>query len=304
MSSKTSSSTKNIITGVVGVVAVILVIVVVCVIRFGNDEEKKREDETVIVSEIISEIRTDENGETFFYTMVTRYSKPKYSSDHTYATTKKPTTTEEEQFVELTNYVYATDENGNPKYDENGQMMTEVVTYTVPADSVTQPTEYVPETENIEVTDEDGAPVVDESGNRVTQVVTLPPPTTVTQEEIWDSEETRPGPGIFPTRDDALAENIVAQINRDREERGLAPLTHDQDLKADARIQSTYKAAPELADKEYNSGTTFETDYGGQSLYVTVMQSVGGRALSADTTMIGIGVVKLNGTYYTTVILA
>lgn len=303
MSSNMSSSTKNIITGVVGVVAVILVVVVVLVMKFGGEEEK-REKETIMVSEIISEIRTDENGETFFYTMVTRYSKPKYSSGHTYATTKRPTTTEGEQFVELTSYEYATDENGNPKYDENGQMMTEVVTFTVPADSIIPPTEYIPPTENVEVTDENGNPVLDESGNRVTQVVTLPPPETVTQEEIWNNEETRPGPGFFPTRDDALADNIVSQINRDREDRGLAPLVHDQDLKADARVQSTYKAAPDLADRDYNYGTTFETDYGGQSLYVTVMQSVGGRALSAETTSIGIGIVKLNGTYYTTVILA
>lgn len=302
MSSNMSSSTKNIITGVVGVVAVILVIVVVLVMKFGG--ENKRENETVMVSEIISEIRTDENGETFFYTMVTRYSKPKYSSKHTYPATKKPSTTEEEKFVELTKYEYATDENGNPKYDENGQMMTEVVTYTVPADSVTQPTEYIPPTQNVEVTDENGAPVFDESGNRVTQVVTLPEPTTATQEEIWNSDNSRPGPGVFPTRDDALADTIVTQINRDRAERGLEALVHDQDLKADARVQSTYKAAPDLADKEYNSGTSFVTEYGGQKLYVTVMQSVGGRALSAETTKIGIGIVKLNGTYYTTVILA
>ena len=98
-----SSSTKNIITGVVGVVAVLLVVVVLLVMKFGTDEDR-REKETIIVSEIISELRTDENGETFFYTMVTRYSKPKYSSGHTYPSTKKPTTTA--PFVELTAYEY------------------------------------------------------------------------------------------------------------------------------------------------------------------------------------------------------
>lgn len=296
-----SSSTKNIITGVVGVVAVLLVVVVLLVMKFGTDEDR-REKETIIVSEIISELRTDENGETFFYTMVTRYSKPKYSSGHTYPSTKKPTTTA--PFVELTAYEYATDENGNPVYDENGQMMTEVVTYTVPAESYVAPTEPEPSTESVGVTDENGNAVLDENGNPVTEIVTLPPPETVTREDIWQSENNRPGVGILPTRDDALAENIVSQINRDRADRGLEPLTHDQDLKADARVQSTYKAAPDLANKEYNSGTTFETSYGGQSLYVTVMQSMGGRALNAETTRIGVGVVKLNGTYYTTVILA
>ncbi len=300
MSSKMSSSAKNIITGVVGVVAVILVVVVLLVMKFGSDENR-REKETIIVSEIISELRTDENGETFFYTMVTRYSKPKYSSGHTYPPTKKPTTTA--AFVEVTSYEYVTDENGNIQYDENGQMMTEVATYTVPADSVTVPTEPEASTESVGVTDESGNSVLDENGNPVTEIVTLPPPETVTREDIWQTDNKRPGAGILPTRDDALADNIVANINRDREDRGLPHLVHDKDLKADARVQSTYKAAPDLADKELNTGITFETEYGGQSLYGTVMSKVSGKALSADTTKIGVGVVKLNGVYYTTVIL-
>ena len=258
MSSKMSSSTKNILTGAVVAVALILVAAVFLIPKIKEIKESK-ENETVIVSEIISELRTDENGETFFYTMVTRYSRPKYSSNYTYPPTSRPTTTKD-PFVEVTSYEYVTDENGNP--------------------------------------------VLDENGNPVTEVVTLPPPETTTRENVWDDETERPGPGFFPTRDDALAEDIVRQINQDRADRGLDPLVHDQGLKADARVQSTYNAAPELGGEDVNYGTSFETSYGGSGLYQTVMGSVGGRAFSADVTKVGVGVVKLNGTYYTTIILA
>ena len=302
MSSKMSSSTKNILTGAVVAVALLLVAAVFLAPKIKEWKENK-ENETVIVSEIITEIGTDENGETFFYTMVTRYSRPKYSSNHTYPPTSRPSTTKEDEFVELTSYEYVTDENGNPVFDENGNYATEVVTYTVPAEEFEPPSEYEPSTENVAVTDENGNPVLDENGNAVTEVVTLPPPETTTRENIWDGETERPGPGFFPTRDDALADKIVTQINRDRADRGLDPLTHDQDLKADARVQSTYNAAPELGGDDTDYGTSFETSYGGDSLFQTVMGSVGGRALSADVTKIGVGVVKLNGTYYTTIIL-
>lgn len=302
MSSKMSSSTKNILTGAVVAVALILVAAVFLISKIKEIKESK-ENETVIVSEIISELRTDENGETFFYTMVTRYSRPKYSSNYTYPPTSRPTTTKD-PFVEVTSYEYVTDENGNPVFDENGNYATEVVTYTVPAEEVEPPSEYEPSTENVAVTDENGNPVLDENGNPVTEVVTLPPPETTTRENIWDDETERPGPGFFPTRDDALAEDIVRQINQDRADRGLDPLVHDQGLKADARVQSTYNAAPELGGEDVNYGTSFETSYGGSGLYQTVMGSVGGRAFSADVTKVGVGVVKLNGTYYTTIILA
>lgn len=306
-------SSKNILTGLVCIVALILVVVVILVKTGAFDStERTTEMETIIETSVVYESQTNEEGSIEYVTWVHKYPKPKYSSNHTYPTTKKRTTVPESTtapFVEQSSAVAVTDENGIPQFDENGVPFTEIVTYTVAADSITttEPTtEFVPRTEGAVVTNHWGRTEVDESGNPVTEIVTLDAPPT-TKEDIW-AENTQPGTtekkliNIEPElkRDDALAQNIISQINADREAAGLEPLEHATNLKATARTNSMASAMPGV----YGEPSTYchVTTFGGNPVYQQVAAANKSTIMSAETTQIGVGVIVYEGKYYTTVI--
>lgn len=313
-------SSKNILTGLVCIVALILVVVVVLV-KTGVLENTDRtiEMETIIETSVVYESQTNEEGSVEYVTWVHTYPKPKYSSKHTYPTTKKKTTvpnTDETTapFVEQSSFVAITDENGIPQFDENGVPFTELITFTVPADSITttEPTtEFVPRTEGVVVTNILGRPEKDENGNPKTEIVTLDaPPTTLA--DIW-SENVQTGTtkkGFINLesnikRDDSLAQAIVDQINRDREAAGLPALEHATGLKATARTNSMALALPEVyGEPTAPDAYTLTTGYGGNSVYQTVKAANNATVMSADTTQIGVGVVVYEGQYHTTVIFS
>lgn len=296
-------------TGIVVALAVILVVVVILVKSnvFESNKTTTTEMETVIETEIVVVSETNDMGDIEYLTMVSTYHRPKYSALYTYPTTTKPTTTEEEttteiQYVEQTSYVHVTDENGNRQFMEDGTPITETVVYTVDANSLTT-TQYVPKTSIVQVTNEAGEPDGDK-----TEIVTIDV-TTTTKKNIWEttvSTEKEGGLNIemgTPERDDALADKIVAQINEDRAEQGLAPLEHTTKLKASARTNSMALALPDVyGEGKVNADYTAQTAYGGESLYMMVADSTRAKAQSADVTQIGVGVVVYEGKYYTTVI--
>lgn len=308
-------SSKNILTGLVCIVALILVVVVILVKTGAFDgTERTTEMETIIETSVVYESETNEEGSVEYITWVHTYPKPKYSSNHTYPTTKKRTTvpnteTTTAPFVEQSSAVAVTDENGIPQFDENGVPFTEIVTYTVAADSITTTettTEFVPRTEGVVVTNILGRPEKDENGNPVTEIVTLDAPPT-TKEDIW-GENTQPGTtekkliNLEPNlkRDDNLAQAIISQINADREAAGLEPLEHSTNLKATARTNSMASAMPDV----YGEPSTYclVTTYGGNPVYQQVAAANNSTIMSAETTQIGVGVVVYEGKYYTTVI--
>ncbi len=311
-------SSKNILTGLVCIIAMILVVVVVLV-KTGvlENTDRTTEMETIIETSVVYESQTNEEGSVEFVTWVHTYPKPKYSSNHTYPTTKRKTTVPNPDettapFVEQSSWVMVTDENGMPQFDENGVPFTELITFTVPADSITttEPTtEFVPRTEGVVVTNIFKQPEKDENGNPITEIVTLDaPPTTLA--DIW-SENVQTGTtkkGFINLesnikRDDSLAQAIVDQINRDREAAGLPALEHATGLKATARTNSMAIALPEVyGEPTAPDAYTLTTGYGGNSVYQTVKAANNATVMSADTTQIGVGVVVYEGKYYTTVI--
>lgn len=311
-------SGKNILTAAVGVFALILVVIVILVKTGSFDRvEETTEVETIIETSIVVETETNEEGSIEYVTALHYYPKPKYSSNHTYPTTKKKTTvprstTTTVPMLEMTDFVPVTDENGIPQFDENGVPFTEMLTYTVPADSTTttEPTtEFVPRTEGVVVTNRWGREEKDEDGNPLTEMVTLDaPPTTL--RDLW-SENLQSGTTnkdgkddkVNLKRDDSLAQAVVDQINRDREAEGLAPLEHASNLKATARTNSMELALPEVYGEPSASGAyTLITTYGGNPIYQTVKAANSAKAMGEETTQIGVGIVVYEGQYYTTVI--
>lgn len=308
-------SSKNLLTGLVCIVALILVVVVILVKTGAFDgAERTTEMETIIETSVVYESQTNEEGSVEYITWVHSYPAPKYSSNHTYPTTKKRTTVSNTEtttvpMLEQTSFVAVTDENGIPQFDENGVPFTELVTYTIPADSTTttEPTtEFVPRTEGVVVTNRWGKTETDENGNPVTEIVTLDAPPT-TKADIW-AENTQSGTtekkliNIEPEvkRDDNLAQAIITQINADREEAGLEPLEHSTNLKATARTNSMASALPDVYGEP--SSYCLVTTYGGNPVYQQVKAANNATIMSADTTQIGVGIVVYEGKYYTTVI--
>lgn len=301
-------SKKNIITGAVAALALALVVFVVLIETGIVDTRSLTQAQTVIESEIIVVSETNEQGEIEFITMVTKYARPKVTSNHRYPT-KKPTTTlpatTTVKYVEQSSYVHITDVNGIPQFNDDGTPVTEVVTYTIAENSLTQPTTVAPKTSAVAVTSPDGAVQTDVSGNPVTEVVTYIE-TTTQGPDIW-SENTQEGTTKAPLiqtdvkRDDALAQAIVDQINADRKEQGLEPLEHTTNLKAQARTNSMALALPEIYGSSNGSAYTLVTKYGGNPVYQQVAAANRDRIMSADTKQIGVGVVKYNDQYYTSV---
>ena len=305
-------SKKNIVTGVIAALALALVAVVALVETGVISSNFMTEPETVIESEIVVVSETNELGSIEYITMVTKYSKPKVSSNHRYPTKKRTTTTTLPttttiRYVEQSSVHHVTDVNGIPQFNDDGSPVTEIHTYTVPEDSITEPTTAAPKTSAVVITDASGLQQTDVSGNPVTEVVTYTE-TTTQGPDIW-SENTKEGTtGIFNIetsvkRDDKLAQTVVDQINLDRKAEGLEPLKHTTGLKASARTNSMALAMPDLYGSGQVSGAyTLVTPYGGNPIYQTVAAANKSKVMSADTKEIGIGVVIYEGKYYTTVL--
>ena len=302
-------SKKNIITGAVAFLALVLVVFVVLIETGIVDTRSLTQAQTVIESEIIVVSETNDQGEIEYITMVTKYARPKVTSNHRYPT-KKPTTTLPPtttiRYVEQSSFVHITDANGIPQFNDDGTPITEVVTYTIAEESLTQPTTAEPKTSAIAITDADGVEQTDESGNALTEVVTYTE-TTTKGPDIW-SENTQEGTTRAPLiqtdvkRDDSLAQAIVDQINADRKAQGLEPLEHATNLKAQARTNSMAIALPEIYGGGKDSFFTLVTKFGGNPVYQQVAAANRDKIMSADTTQIGVGVVKYNDQYYTSVI--
>ncbi len=311
-------STKNILTGVVAALALVLVLVVILV-KTGvfNGEERTTEQEMIVETSMMVVTGTDADGNDFQYTVPVSYTRPKYSTFHTYP--KKPTTTKEtteasttQGFVVESSAVQMTDPSGVPVTGEDGQPLTELVTYTVP---VTEPTtappttKYVQSTSSVIVTDRWGHTSLDENGNPVTEIVGIGPPVP-TEGDIW-SESAEPGttsrfeiPNAAPERNQTLAQAIVDQVNVNRYNGGLVPLEVSGELKTDAEMNCMSLALPNVYGESTVSGAyTFKTEYGGNSLYNNAVAPViADKAMSEGVSKIGVGVVEYNDMYYTTVI--
>ncbi len=294
-------STKNIFTGLIVLLAVLMVVAVL--IATGVIGNKEDEQPTVIETAIVEMSETNKNGDVLFYTMVSEYIRPGVSSDHTYKTTKRVTT--DSPYAEIESFVYVTNEDGSPVYDENGRPVTEAVKVTVDKNSLT--TQAVePETAYHQVTDENGNPVLDENGQPVTEAVTVvvtAAPTT----DRW-AEESRADNGFLPDidiqvgRDDALANNIIGQINADRSSvGGKTPLAAE--LNGVARQDSAFSSISGYNDRVSGRGMTFVTTYGGSQLYADIARAMSSKIHSDSATKIGVGVTKSGGKYYTTVII-
>lgn len=305
-------SKKNIVTGVIAVLALVLVAVVALVETGVIDNAFLTEPETVIESEIVVVSETNELGSVEYITMLTKYAKPNVSSNHRYPTKKRTTTTTLPttttiRYVEQSSVHHVTDVNGIPQFNDDGSPVTEIITYTVPEDSITQPTTAAPKTSAVAVTDASGNQQTDASGNAVTEVVTYTE-TTTKGPDIW-SENTQEGTtGIFNIetsvkRDDKLAQAVVDQINADRKAEGLEPLSHTTNLKASARTNSMALAMPDIYGSGQVSGAyTLVTPYGGNPIYQIVAAANKDKVKSADTKEIGVGVVIYEDKYYTTVL--
>ncbi|MBE6770623.1 MAG: CAP domain-containing protein [Ruminococcaceae bacterium] len=305
-------SKKNIVTGIIAALALVLVAVVALVETGIISSDFLTEPETVIESEIVVVSETDEFGSVEYITMLTKYAKPKVSSNHRYPTKKTTTaatlpTTTTIRYVEQSSYHHVTDVNGIPQFNDDGSPVTEVIIYTVPEDSITQPTTAAPKTSAVAVTDASGNQQTDASGNPITEVITYTE-TTTKAPDIW-SENTQEGTtGIFNIetsvkRDDKLAQTVVDQINIDRKAAGLEPLSHATGLKASARTNSMALALPDIYGSGQVSGAyTLVTPYGGNPIYQTVAAANKSKVMSADTKEIGIGIVVYEGKYYTTVL--
>lgn len=316
MALKNSKSMQNILTGVIVALALILLLVVILVKTgvFDKKETTTAEPETVTETAIVLESQTQENGDVTYYTVFSVYVRPKVSSNHVYPTTKPVTTETTVGYVEMTEIEYETDENGSKVVDENGQAVTKVVKYTVPADSTTteEPTTvYVQKTEYKVVTDPVfHKPKKDKDGNVITELVTLDMPPTE-KPDIWgESVDSTTASGEDAStdsgavRDDSLAQSIVAAINADREEAGLEKLSDSIKLKGMARAKSNSSARPDEYGDAAVSGKVYEfkTTYGGKALYDDIINSTSSLAMSGDVSEVGVGVVKYMDTYYTTVI--
>lgn len=298
------SNKKNVLTIAVAIAALLLTLVVVLVatgvINIGPD---KTEPETIVETDVVVVSKTNEQGEVEYMTMVTKYYKPNVTVFHKYPT--KPTTTGVSttavNYIEQTSYVYATNPDGSVIMDDNGVIATEVVSYTVREDSITS---APPKTSAVAVTGEGGVQQTDASGNPVTEVVTY---YETTEPDIWATESTGTTKQqiIVPIieRDDALADNIIAEINKMRVNNGLEPLDTSS-LKSAARTNSQNVAYPEYYANKLIAPNSYmvETSFGGKSLFVKVSSENEAKILSPDTTKIGVGITIRDGIYYTTVI--
>lgn len=283
---------KDITTMAVAAIALALVVFVFIRMYIGSSRPA---DNEAIRTTIVEYSRVNDDGEIEFYTMIEDYTDSGMHASVRYPTTAtteestEETSTEEDE----TMIVFVTDENGEYVTDENGDAITSVQTT------------VKPETKVVPVTDESGEKVTDEKGKPVTQTVTVLPTestTETTTKDIW-TEVTTTGKIKIPTNytnESGTANTVISEINRERAENGLEPLTQDSGLSTTARA---YSVAKTMGTSTPTKVTYYvKTPAGGSLIYKSVVASTD--ATTGDHTSIGVGIVKYNGEYYTTVILA
>lgn len=301
MSNNMNISKRDVVTMVTVAVALALVVIVFVKIYTGNNEILDSDAQNTTVH-LYSETRED--GSIEFYTMIEEYTNSGEHASVSYRprTTKEPSTTKGESTTTkpVTSVVAVTDENGEAVTDENGNPVTQVVT-------VTQTTTKPSTTSVIAVTDENGEAVTDENGNPVTRVVTEAVETTT--RDIWSHESTtnRLGIELEYSNESATASTLVSEINKKRAENGLSALENNGALATAARTNSMARAIPDsFGSSGANLGKstyTFETSGAGATIYNNILSSASEVVESGAYSRIGIGVIKYEGMYYTTVIL-
>ncbi|MBR3438501.1 MAG: hypothetical protein IKH13_03240 [Clostridia bacterium] len=282
---------KDITTMAVAAIALALVVFVFIRMYIGNSRPAESEaDRTTIVEYS----RINDEGEIEFYTMIENYTDSGMHASVRYPTTSttEESTEETETEEDETMIVFVTDELGEYVTDENGEAITKIETT------------VKPETKVVPVTDESGEKVTDEKGKPVTQTVTVPPTestTETTTKDVW-TEATATSkmkiPGNY-TNETGTANTIISEINRERAENGLEPLAQDSGLSTTARAYSVAKTVGTSTPTRVSYYV--KTPAGGSLIYKSVVASTD--ATTGDHTSIGVGVVKYNGEYYTTVIL-
>lgn len=319
------ASKKNIYTGAVVALAAALAIAAALIKTgaFRSRPKPTADFGTVEESAVVLASETDVGGGVTYYTMLTRYVRPKVSSHHVYPARETTVQTEEStptQSDERTTYVQATDENGKPLFDENGEPITQVLRLTAPETaegSEESTTEYVPKTAIVELTNIFGKPHTDKNGAPLTLAIPLESPRDVWSRSSSSGASSRfdVDIGVEPQikSDDNLARAIFIQLNRDRKERGLKPLAQDPNLTALARTNGMARALPGAykvgaidgrVSDSMKKARVFETDYGGIKLYNEIFARVEDEAMSEKTERVGVGVVKYKDVYYTAVIFA
>ena len=277
--------------GTIIVASVALALVVFAFIKMFTGRNSKLESEAIRTTvHVYSEV--NEAGEIVFYTMIEEYTDSGLHASVSYKprTTTAPSTEETSGEIDGT-VVFVTDENGEGVTDENGQPVTVIETTAPPA------TRIVP------VTDENGKIVTTPDGLPATEAVTVTETTTeTTTKDIWSEESTTKRiniPGDY-TSETGTASTVVSEINRERTENGLSPLSNDGSLNTMARAYSLAKAMH----TNPTSGATYyaKTSSGGSTIYNGVISNTS--ATSGDYSSIGVGIIKYKGEYYTTVILS
>ena len=275
------------------VAATALALVVFVFIKMFSSS--KPSDTEVNRTTIIEYSRINDDGEIEFLTMIENYTDSGMHASVRYPTTAttEESTEETESETDETMIVFVTNEDGEYVTDENGEAITKVETTVKPS------TKVVP------VTDDSGETVTDSKGKPVTKTVTVPPTestTETTTKDIW-TEVTTTSKIKIPinyTNESGTANTIISEINRERAENDLPALTQDSGLSTTARA---YSVAKTMGQSTPTRVTYFvKTPAGGSLIYKSVVASTD--ATTGDHTSIGVGVVKYNGEYYTTVILS
>ena len=275
------------------VAAIALALVVFVFMKMFSSS--KPSDTEVNRTTIIEYSRINDDGEIEFLTMIENYTDSGMHASVRYPTTAttEESTEETESETDETMIVFVTNEDGEYVTDENGEAITKVETTVKPS------TKVVP------VTDESGETVTDSKGKPVTKTVTVPPTestTETTTKDIW-TEVTTTSKIKIPTNytnESGTANTIISEINRERAENDLPALTQDSGLSTTARA---YSVAKTMGQSTPTRVTYFvKTPAGGSLIYKSVVASTD--ATTGDHTSIGVGVVKYNGEYYTTVILS
>lgn len=288
MSSAKKNSSQNIVTAAVAIIALIL-LVTALLVKTGVFEKKEEETtlNTVVESSVVLASETMENGDVVYYTMVDYYVKPGVSAFFTYPTSATSSTeTTVPEFLEETEIVAVTDENGNPVLKEDGTPKTEIWVYTVP--NTTQPAS--------------GEGATDENGNPVTA------PADGTQIQPDSTAATTASPEEQKkkemSKEDAAASAIIAAINAERIQKGLPELSVSTELKSLAATKSTSLILPGLYGKVVlpSASYNFTTKYGGSELAGYAVTYTAESALSENISEAGAAVIRYKDTYYTTVI--
>ena len=275
------------------VAATALALVVFVFIKMFSSS--KPSDTEVNRTTIIEYSRINDDGEIEFLTMIENYTDSGMHASVRYPTTAttEESTEETESETDETMIVFVTNEDGEYVTDENGEAITKVETTVKPS------TKVVP------VTDDSGETVTDSKGKPVTKTVTVPPTestTETTTKDIW-TEVTTTSKIKIPinyTNESGTANTIISEITRERAENDLPALTQDSGLSTTARA---YSVAKTMGQSTPTRVTYFvKTPAGGSLIYKSVVASTD--ATTGDHTSIGVGVVKYNGEYYTTVILS